>query len=129
MDVIADMLTIIRNAQAVKKETVSVPYSRVKMSIAEILAKEGFVKEAGRRGKKNRKVILITLKYGEDGAPAASRIKRISKPSRRIYLPLNKIHSVRQGYGIQILTTPKGILTNKEARKEKVGGEVICEIW
>ncbi len=129
MDNIADMLTIIRNAQAVQKGAVSVPYSKIKMSIAEILAKEGFVKESARRGKKNRKIISIVLKYGENGVPAAKHIKRVSKPSKRVYLPLSKVHAVRQGHGIQILTTPKGILTNKDAKKEGVGGEVICEVW
>jgi len=128
MDVIADMLTIIRNAQAVNKEAVSIPYSKVKMSIAEILAKEGFIKDAARRGKKNRRTISVSLKYDEDGVPAVMHIGRVSKLSKRVYLPLKQIRPVRRGCGIQILTTPKGILTNKEAKKEKVGGEVICEV-
>ncbi|HDH04054.1 MAG TPA: 30S ribosomal protein S8 [Candidatus Campbellbacteria bacterium] len=128
MDNIADMLTIIRNAQAVKKETVFVPYSKFKMAIVEILAREGFIKEAVRRGKKNKKIISIVLKYDEKEVPAISHVTRISKLSRRIYLPLNKIHAARARRTLRILTTPKGVLTDKEAHKEKVGGEVICEI-
>jgi len=129
MDTIADMLTTIRNAQAVKKETAYVPYSKLKMSIAEILAREGFIKSASRKGKKNRKVISVELKYEEDGMPAINSIRRVSRPSKRVYLPLNKIRSVRGGRGLRVLTTPKGVLSDREARKEKVGGEVVCEVW
>jgi len=123
------MLTIIRNAQAVKKQTVYIPYSKFKMSIAEILAKEGFVKGVSRKGKKNKRIIGVELKYDEEGNPAIDGIKRISKPSKRVYLPLNRIHSVRGGRGLRVLTTPKGVLSDKEARKQKVGGEVVCELW
>lgn len=129
MDVIGDMLTIIRNAQAVKKETVYIPYSKFKMSIAEILEKEGFVKDVSRKGKKNKRIIGVELKYREDGSPAISSIKRISKPSKRVYLPLGKIYSIQGGRGLRVLTTPKGVLSDKEARKEKVGGEIVCELW
>ena len=128
MDKIADMLTIIRNAQAVKKETAFIPYSKFKMAVAEILAREGFIGEVLKRGRKNKKIISVTLKYDEKSAPAISHITRVSKPSKRIYLPLSGIHQDRRGRDLRILTTPKGILTDKEARKEKVGGEVICEI-
>ncbi len=129
MDVIGDMLTIIRNAQAVKKETAYIPYSKLKMSIAEVLAKEGFIKDVSRKGKKYKRIISVELKYGEDGSPAINSIKRISKPSKRVYLPLGRIYSVQGGRGLRVLTTPKGVLSDKEARKEKVGGEVVCEIW
>ncbi len=129
MDVIADMLTKIRNAQAVKKETVIIPYSKLKMEIAKALLKCDYIKEINRRGKKNKKTIELTLSYDESGKPAISHIARISKPSRSVYLSLKEIKPVRQGQGIILLSTPKGILTNKEAVKEKVGGEVIAEIW
>ncbi len=128
MDTIGDMLTIIRNGQAVKKETVSIPYSRLKMNIADILVNEKFVKKAAAKGKKNKKFIEIELLYDEKG-PAINYLKRISKLSRRIYAPIKKIYSVQYGKGIQILSTSKGVMTNKEAKKEKVGGEIICEIW
>ncbi len=129
MDVIGDMLTSIRNAQAVKKETAYVPYSKIKMNIAEILVSEGYLKEAVRRGRKNKKMIGITMKYDEDGDPAIRKIERVSKLSKRVYLPLGRIHGSGAGRSTQILTTSKGILTNIGARKEKVGGEIICEIW
>lgn len=129
MDPIANMLTSIRNAQAAKKETVSVPYSKIKMEIAKVLAKEKFLKEADHKAKKARKTIDLVLNYDDSGRPAITGLKRISKSSRRIYSPASKIKRVRQGFGFQILSTPKGVLTGKEAKKEKVGGEVICEVY
>ena len=129
MDPIADMLTSIRNAQAAHKETVSVPYSKIKMEIAKVLAKEKFIKEADHKGKKVKKTIDIVLNYNNSNQPAITSLKRVSKPSRRIYSPSSKIKKIRQGFGFQIISTPKGILTGKEARKEKIGGEVICEVY
>lgn len=129
MDPISDMLISIKNALAVKKESVSVPYSKIKMEIAKILAKEKLIKEADHKGKKIKKTIDIILNYGDSGKPAITGVKRISKPSRRIYVGTDKIKTVKHGFGLQILSTPKGLLTNKEAKKEKVGGEVICEVW
>lgn len=129
MDTIGNMLTSIRNAQTAGRQTVYIPYSKTKMRIAEILAKEGFIKEAASKGKKSRKFIEITLAYLEDSSPRISHIARVSKLSKRVYLPSKKIYPVMKGLGMQIFSTPKGILTDKEARKEKVGGEVICEVW
>ena len=129
MDTIADMLTAIRNAQAARKETVSVPYSKIKMEVAKALARGNFVKEAVHKGKKNKKTIDIVLGYDDTKTPLIKNIKKISKLSRRIYVPLKGIRPVRQGFGIWILSTPKGVFTSKEAKKEKVGGEVICEVW
>ena len=129
MDPIADMLTSIRNAQAARKETVSVPYSKIKMEIAKVLAKEKFIKEADHKGKKVKKTIDIVLNYNNSNQPAITSLKRVSKPSRRIYSPSSKIKKIRQGFGFQIISTPKGILTGTEARKEKIGGEVICEVY
>jgi len=129
MDIIADMLTKIRNAQAVKKETVSIPYSKLKMEITKILTREKFLKEAEQKGKKNKKIIDIILAYDDEKNPAINHLARISKQSQRIYLPLKKIKPVRRGFGLQIISTPKGILTDKEAKKEKVGGEILCEVW
>ncbi len=129
MDVIADMFSKIRNAQAVKKEMVVIPYSKLKMEIAKVLLKSGYIKEINRRGKKNKKSAELSLSYDEKGEGAIAHIIRISKPSRRVYLPFKEIRSVRQGSGMKIISTPKGLLTDKEARKEKVGGEVIAEIW
>ena len=123
------MLTSIRNAQAARKETVSVPYSKIKMEIAKVLAKEKFIKSTDHKGKKVNKTIDMILNYNELDQPAITSLKRVSKPSRRIYSSSAKIKKVRQGFGFQILSTPKGILTGKEARKEKIGGEVICEAY
>ena len=129
MDPIADMLTSIRNAQAARKETVSVPYSKIKMEIAKVLAKEKFIKEADHKGKKINKMIDIVLNYDSLNRPAITSLKRVSKPSRRIYSPSSKIKKIRQGFGFQILSTPRGILSGKDARREKIGGEVICEVY
>lgn len=129
MDTIGNMLTIIRNAQAVKKETAIVPYSKLKMEIAKILTKEKFIKEAEPKGKKNKKTIEIILNYDEKGRPAISHIARVSKPSQRIYLSFKKIRPVREGLGLQIISTQKGVLTDREARNKKVGGEILCEVW
>jgi small subunit ribosomal protein S8 len=126
MDTIANMLTIIRNGQAVKKETVSIPYSSVKEALAEKMVQAGFLKGVEKKGKKNKKIIDLNLAYTEKGEPMIHEIKRISKPSKRVYTPVNKLKTIRGGFGIQILSTSKGIMTDKEAKKEKVGGEVIC---
>lgn len=128
MDPIADMLTKIRNAQSVGKKTVSFPFSSVKHEIAKVLEKEGFVEYAKKRGKKIKR-ILVKLKYTEEGQPRIHGVKRISKPGRRFYLKSKEIYSPKSGYGLLIVSTPKGVLTSKETRKEKVGGEILCEIW
>jgi small subunit ribosomal protein S8 len=123
------MLTIIRNGQAAKKETALFPYSKQKMDIMKILEREKFIKAAEAKGRKNKKIIEVSFLYGKEGEPAIRSIKRISKPSRRIYAPVKKIHPVQYGKGIWVISTPKGIMTDKEAKKEKVGGEIICEVW
>ena len=127
-DPIADMLNRIRNAQAVGLPTVEIPFSKIKNEIADILEKAGFVGKSDSKGRKTKKDIELTLNY-KDGAGAISGLKRISKPGQRIYLPLTKIKKVREGFGISIVSTSKGIMTDKEARKQKLGGEIICEIW
>lgn len=129
MDPVGNMLTSIRNALAVKKETVIVPYSQLKMEIAKVLVKEKLIKEADQKGRKNKKIIEINLSYNKEGKPVITHLARVSKPSRRIYLPVKKIRPIRQGFGLRILSTPKGVLTDKEAKKQKVGGEVLCEVW
>jgi small subunit ribosomal protein S8 len=127
-DPITDMLNRIRNAQAVLKPTVDVPISKIKLEICQILAREGLIKGFEKKGRKNKKIIQITLQY--DGKiPAISGMKRISKPGQKIYLPYKKIKKVKGGYGLSIISTSKGLITNKEARRKKLGGEVICEIW
>ena len=127
-DPITDMLNRIRNAQAVLKPTVDVPISKIKLEICQILAREGLIKGFEKKGRKNKKIIQIALQY--DGKiPAISGMKRISKPGQKIYLPYKKIRKVKGGYGLSIISTSKGLMTNKEARKKRLGGEVICEVW
>ncbi len=137
-DPIADMLNRIRNAQAVFHPTVVIPFSNLKNRIAEILEKEGFIEKVEKRGRKTNKVFEITLKYqketSEEGGgkkmkSVISGLKRISKPGQRIYTEAKEIKLVRGDYGVAIISTSKGLMTNKEARKRKLGGEIICEIW
>lgn len=128
MDPITDMLNRIRNAQAVGFSEVEIPFSNLKYEIAKILVKDGFIEKVEKKGKKIKKTIKITLKY-QEGLPAISGLKRISKLGQRIYLDYRKIRRVKEGYGIAIISTSKGLMNNKEARKQKLGGEVICEVW
>lgn len=122
------MLNRIRNAQAAGKEQVSLPFSKLKFGIAQILEKNKFIAKAESKGRKNSKFIDIILKY-ENKAPVISGLKRISKSGQRIYLSFSEIRPVMDGYGISIISTSKGLMTNKEARSQKIGGEIICEIW
>jgi small subunit ribosomal protein S8 len=128
-DVIGDFLVRLKNGSAVKKESVSVPFSAFKQAIAEKLKDAGYVKGVEKRGKKVRKTLEITLKYNDEGVPAITGARRISKPGRRLYRSVLEITPVRYGHGALILSTPKGVLTDKEAKKEKVGGEPLFEIW
>ena len=128
-DPIADMLTRIRNANVVKHETVDVPASNMKKELARILLEEGFIRgydviEDGKQG-----IIRIQLKYGQTGERVISGLKRISKPGMRVYADKHEVPRVLNGLGISIISTSKGILTDKQARKENVGGEVLCYIW
>ncbi len=128
-DVIADMLTRIRNANDAKHATVDIPASNMKKSIAEILVKEGYVKsyqviEDGKQG-----VIRVTLKYGQGKSKVIRGLRRVSKPGLRIYASCEDMPRVMNGLGIAIVSTSKGIMTDKQARKENVGGEVIAFVW
>jgi small subunit ribosomal protein S8 len=132
MDPIANMLTSITNAQAARKPTLVVPFSNVKLAIAELLARQGYVASVERGKRKARTaevdVITLTLKY-TNGEGAISGARLISKPSRHLYSKASQLRPVRSGYGIAVLTTPAGIMTNVEARKARTGGEVLFEIW
>lgn len=128
-DPVADLIIRIKNASEVGKSTVSVPYSTFKHAIAEKLAAAGYVKGIEKKGKKIRKTLDVTLKYDDSGRPAINGLKRISKPGCRLYRSAHQIIPVRYGHGTLILSTPKGILTGTEARREKIGGEALLEIW
>ena len=128
-DPIADMLTRIRNANVVKHETVDVPASNMKKELSRILLEEGFIRgydviEDGKQG-----IIRIQLKYGQTGERVISGLKRISKPGMRVYADKHEVPRVLNGLGISIISTSKGILTDKQARKENVGGEVLAFVW
>lgn len=128
-DPISDFIIRLKNAGAVRKSSVSVPFSNFKFAVAEKLKEAGYVVAVEKRGKKVRKSIEVTLKYDAQGAHVIHGVKRISKPGQRQYRSVLEIHSVRYGHGSLVLSTPKGVLTDKEARKAKVGGEALFEIW
>ena len=129
-DPIADMLTRIRNGNVAKHDSVDVPYSKQKEAIAQILLKEGYIKKVDVVADGNFKNIRITLKYGKDkNDKVITGIKRISKPGLRVYASKDELPKVLGGYGIAIVSTNKGLLTDKEARKAGVGGEVIAFVW
>jgi len=130
MDPIADMICSINNAQAVgKKQVIFYPYSDFKYAFLELLRNEGFIDNVEKKGRLSKRKIVVDLKYTEDGKPKITKIRKISKQGQRIYSTYKELKPVESGYGISILTTSKGLLTNKEARKNKIGGEIICEVW
>ena len=128
MDPITNLLNSIKNAQAVLLPQIEVDFSNLKYEIAKILERKGLVEKVSKSGKKINKTLEIVLKY-EDKIPAISGLKRVSKSGQRIYLPAHKIKSVRGGYGFSIISTSKGLMTGSEAKKQNLGGELICEIW
>lgn len=128
-DPIADMLTRIRNASNAKHDSVDIPASNVKKELAQILLNEGFVKGFDVIDDAKQGIIRVDLKYGKQNEKVISGIKRISKPGLRVYVKSDEIPRVLGGLGVVILSTSKGIMTDKVARKEKVGGEVICYVW
>ena len=129
-DPIADMLTRIRNANSSKHKTVDIPSSNMKRSIADILLKEGYIKTVEEIESENSQgIIRITLKYDEKGARVIDGLKRISKPGLRVYASKDELPKVLNGLGIASISTSKGIKTDKEARKEGLGGEVLAYVW
>lgn len=128
IDPIADMLTRIRNAQAVEKPEVEIPFSKMKYELAKILEKENFVKGIKRSGRGVKKNIIISLKCEKDAVGVAGS-KRVSKTGQRIYKSVKEIKPVRGGFGISVISTNKGLMTDKDAKKENLGGEVLCRIW
>ncbi len=128
-DPIADMLARIRNALMARHKEVKIPCSKMKVAIARILKDEGYIEDFKVTKDKPQPVIVITLKYDEAGKPVITGLKRISKPGRRIYVGRKEIPRVLSGMGIAILSTPKGVMTDRQARRLRVGGEVICYVW
>ena len=129
LDPIADMLTRIRNANTNKHDTVVIPQSKTKLAIAEILKVEGFIVDYKSVDSEQGKMIEVTLKYGPNGEKVIQGLKRISKPGLRIYSNAEQLPQVLNGLGIAIVSTSKGIVTDKKARKLNVGGEVLAYVW
>ena len=128
MDQIANMMNMIKNSGRAGHESVVVPYSKIKHAIADCLVKEGYLASVAKKTKKNFPILELGIAY-TDGQPKVKEVERVSKSSRRVYQGVKQIRSTRSGYGMTVFTTPKGILTDKQARKEMVGGEVLFRMW
>ena len=127
-DPIADMLTMIRNAARIKAEKVDIPASKLKLEIAKILKEEGFIRAYKVIKDRRQGILRVNLKYAE-GEPVITGIQKVSKPGRRVYVGSQEIPRVMGGVGLAILTTPKGVLSDKVCRRENVGGELLCHVW
>ena len=128
-DPVADFLTRVRNAIRAKQQKVDVPASKLKAEMARILKEEGYISNFKATEENGQKLLRVYLKYGNGNEAAISNINRISKPGCRVYVGRTEIPRVLGGMGINILTTPKGVMTGREARKNGVGGEILCEVW
>ena len=128
-DPIADFLTRIRNAILVNKVSVVCPSSKLKHRMAEILQEEGYIEAVSRQEDNLQGVLSMTLRYDNDNRPAIRGLKRISRPGQRTYVPAKEVPNVRNGLGIAIVSTSSGVMTDRDARKRGVGGEILCEVW
>lgn len=128
-DPIADMLTRIRNAAHARHATVAIPSSKLKVAIADVLKREGYIQDYRVTPDAKQNVLHVELKYLEGNKSAIETIRRVSKPSIRVYVSKEKVRPVRRFMGISILSTTQGVLTDREARRKGVGGEVLCEVW
>lgn len=128
-DPLADMFTVIRNAGRAKKDKLQIPSSKLKMEILNILKSEGYIKNYKYISDKKQGIIRVYLKFKKESTPAITNIRSISKPGRRIYVSKDEIPRVLRGMGTAIISSPSGILTDKQARNQAVGGEVICYVW
>lgn len=128
-DPVSDMLTRVRNAIRNRHAHVSMPYARLKMDLAQVLKREGYIRDASEAGEGTRRALTITLKYGPLGEQVIQRIERASCPGRRLYRGVAALPKVLDGLGIAILSTPRGLLSDREAREQRVGGELLCKVW
>lgn len=128
-DPIADLLTRIRNACSSRRAQITLPHSVVKESIVRLLADEGYLRDIEVTGEEPKRSIVAHIRYGDGGEPVLSGIRRVSRPGLRRYSSSSEAPRVRGGLGVSILSTPLGLLSDREARRQKVGGEVICEVW
>jgi len=129
MDQIANMINMVKNAGRAGHESIVVSHSKIKAAIAECLVKEGYLKSATKKTKKGFPVLELELVYGDEGEPKITGVDRISKSSSRVYKGVKDIKTSKTSYGLTVLSTPKGILTDRQARKEMVGGEVLFKLW
>ena len=128
-DPVADLLTRIRNAVSARQQKLDVPASKLKMEIARILKEEGYISNFKATEENGRKVLRVYLKYGSNNDAAITNLARVSRPGCRVYVGHTDIPRVLGGLGINILTTPKGVMTGRQARKSGIGGEILCEVW
>jgi small subunit ribosomal protein S8 len=128
-DPIADMLTRIRNASMARHDRTEMPYSRLKEHVARVLKSEGFVDDVRVSEGEGHKQLTVVLRYGRDKQSALDGVRRVSTPGRRVYVRHDRIPRVLSGMGVSILSTSHGVMTDKDARKQRVGGELICEVW
>lgn len=128
-DPIADMLTRVRNANAIRRRTVDVPYSRLKQGIADVLKREGFISDYLKIEAGHRSALRLTLRYGQEGERVIRGIDRVSAPGRRIYSGASDVGSYQAGQGIFVLSTDRGVISDREARQSNAGGEVLCRVW
>jgi len=126
---VTDLLIRIKNAQQAKKDLVKAPYSNLDFAVAEILAKSGYLDSAAKKGRLPKRIIEMKLKYNKNGKGVISGVKILSKPSRRLYTGYSALRPVKQNYGTGILSTSKGLMTYREAKKAKLGGQLLFEIW
>ncbi len=128
-DPIADMLTRIRNANLARQEHVTIPASKLKLEIAKVLKAQGYVQKYDLVDDKRHGLIRIHLRYGQSGQPVISGLRRVSRPGLRVYVDAGQIPRVLGGLGVAVLSTSQGVLTDREARRRRVGGEVLCHVW
>ncbi len=128
-DPISDMLARIRNASIARHDRAEMPHSHLKANIAAVLKAEGFLDDVRVSDGDGRKTLTIVLRYGRDRASAIDGVRRVSAPGRRVYVRFDRIPRVRSGMGISILSTSRGVMTDREAREKRVGGELLCEVW
>ena len=128
-DPISDMLARIRNGSLARHDRVEMPHSNLKKHLAEVLKQEGFLDDVRESDGEGKKTLTLVLRYGKDKSSAIDGIRRVSAPGRRVYVRYDRIPRVRSGMGVSILSTSRGVMTDRQAREQKVGGELLCEIW
>ena len=128
-DPVGDMLARIRNAGGARHAQTTCPASKLKLAVAQVLSKEGFIGDVASGGDEKKPTLTIGLRYQDDGRMMIEGMRRVSKPGRRVYVGAGEVKQVRAGLGMAVLSTSKGVLCDRDARVEKVGGEVICEVW